>query len=65
VVINIKTDLNRPISQALLANSITITPGSVTIDLDSENKILKVALMSPRVIEDVIPFEPYIKKMLE
>ncbi|RBQ22414.1 hypothetical protein ALNOE001_21610 [Candidatus Methanobinarius endosymbioticus] len=65
VVIDIKTDLTRPVSQALLANSITLTPGTLTIDIDSENQILKVAIIAPRSEEEVIPFEPYIKKMLE
>ena len=32
---------------------------------DSENNIIKVAAISPRSKEDIIPFEPYIKKMLE
>jgi energy-converting hydrogenase B subunit A len=65
VVIDIKTDLNRPISQTILANSITLTPGTLTIDLDSTNQILKVAIIAPRNEKEVIPFEPYIKKMLE
>jgi len=65
VVIDIKTNLNRPISQTLLANSITLTPGTLTIDVDSENQVLKVAIIAPRAEKDVIPFEPYIKKMLE
>lgn len=65
LVIDIKTDLTRPISQTILANSITLTPGTLTIDLDSEKQVLKVAIISPRAVEDVIPFEPYIKKMLE
>ena len=34
-------------------------------DIDSDNKIIKVATISPREKEDIIPFEPYIKKMLE
>ncbi|MEA4956400.1 MAG: Na+/H+ antiporter subunit E [Methanobrevibacter sp.] len=65
VVIDIKTDLTRPISQTLLANSITLTPGTLTIDLDSEKQLLKVAIIAPRDQKDVIPFEPYIKRMLE
>lgn len=65
VVVNIKTELTRPISQTILANSITLTPGTLSIDLDSENQIIKVAIIAPRDIEDVIPFEHYIKKMLE
>jgi len=65
VVIDIKTELTRPISQTILANSITLSPGSCTVELDSENQILKVAVIAPRAIEKLIPFEPYIKKMLE
>jgi energy-converting hydrogenase B subunit A len=42
-----------------------LTPGTLSVDLDSENNIIKVAAISPRSKEDIIPFEPYIKKMLE
>lgn len=65
VVMEIETELKRPISQTILANSITLTPGTLSIDLDSENQILKVAIITPRSREEVIPFEPYIKGMLE
>jgi len=65
VVVEIKTVLKRPVSQAILANSITLTPGTLSIDLDSENCILRVATISPRSVKEVIPFEPYIKGMLE
>jgi energy-converting hydrogenase B subunit A len=65
VIVEIPTVLKRPISQTILANSITLTPGTLSIDLDSENQVLKVAIISPRSNEEVIPFEPYIKGMLE
>ena len=65
VVIDVETVLKRPVSQTILANSISLTPGTLSIDLDSENQIIKVAAISPRNKEDIIPFEPYIKKMLE
>lgn len=65
VVMEIETELKRPISQTILANSITLTPGTLSIDLDSENQVLKVAIITPRSREEVIPFEPYIKGMLE
>jgi energy-converting hydrogenase B subunit A len=65
VVIEIDTELERPISQVILANSITLTPGTLSVDLDSENKILKVAIITPREKEAIIPFEQYIKGMLE
>jgi energy-converting hydrogenase B subunit A len=65
VVVEIETELKRPISQTILANSITLTPGTLSIDLDSERQIIKVATITPRSREEVIPFEPYIKGMLE
>ena len=65
VVIDVETVLERPVSQTILANSISLTPGTLSIDLDSENQIIKVAAISPREKEDIIPFEKYIKKMLE
>ena len=64
-VVEIETVLKRPISQTILANSITLTPGTLSIDLDSENCILKEAIISKRTAEEIIPFEPYIKGMLE
>lgn len=65
VIVEIPTVLKRPISQTILANSITLTPGTLSVDLDSENQVLKVAIIVARKNEDVIPFEPYIKGMLE
>ena len=65
VIVDIKTELKRPISQTILANSITLTPGTLSIDLDSEKQTIKVAIIYPRDVNEVIPFEPYIKKMLE
>ena len=65
VVFDIETVWERPVSQTILANSISLTPGTLSVELDSENNIIKVATISPRKKEDVIPFEPYIKKMLE
>ncbi len=65
VIVDVETVLERPVSQTILANSISLTPGTLSVDLDSENNIIKVAAISPRKKEDIIPFEPYIKKMLE
>jgi energy-converting hydrogenase B subunit A len=65
VVVEIETELKRPVSQTILANSITLTPGTLSVDLDSENCMIKVATIVPRKKEDIIPFEPYIKGMLE
>ena len=49
----------------LIYEILKATPGTLSVDLDSENNIIKVAAISPRSKEDIIPFEPYIKKMLE
>ncbi len=65
VIVEIDTELKRPISQVILANSITLTPGTLSIDIDTEKCIIKVATISPRSKEEVIPFEPYIKGWLE
>ncbi|ABR54685.1 cation antiporter [Methanococcus vannielii SB] len=62
-IIEISTDIESFKGQVLLASSITLTPGTLTIDLDSEKKTLKVASISPRTKDEIIPFEPYIKKM--
>ncbi|MDP3065643.1 MAG: Na+/H+ antiporter subunit E [Methanobacteriaceae archaeon] len=65
VIVEIPTVLTRPISQTILANSITLTPGTLSVDLDSENQVLKVATIVARKNQDVIPFETYIRGMLE
>ncbi len=64
-VVEIDTVLAKPWSQTLLANSITLTPGTLTVDVDSESRKLKVAVLTPRKPEAVIPFEKYIRGMLE
>lgn len=65
VVMEIDTVLKRPVSMAILANSITLTPGTLTIDVFPEKQKLLVAVLSPRSQKDVIPFEGWIKKMVE
>ena len=65
IVVYVNTDLKRTVSQTILANSITLTPGTLSVDLDPENQIIKVAIIAPRDTKDIIPFEPYIKQMLE
>jgi len=64
-VMTIKTKLKKPFSQVILANSITLTPGTLTIDVDSRKRELKVAVLTPRGQGDVIPFEKFIGGMLE
>lgn len=65
VVVEIRPDLKRPVSLAILSNTITLTPGTITIDMDQEERVLTVGALTPRSTEDIIPLEPIIKKMLE
>lgn len=64
-VFEIETVLTKEVGQTILANSITLTPGTLTVDIDNENKKLRVATITPRSREDIIPFEKYIKGMVE
>ena len=36
-IVKIKTDLKNEYAQAMLANSITLTPGTITMDIAEEN----------------------------
>lgn len=65
VVVEIRPDLKRPVSLAILANTITLTPGTITVDMNQETGVLTVSALTPRSTEDIIPLEPIIKKMLE
>jgi len=49
----------------MLANSITYTPGTVTIDIDVEGKKLYVGAINPKKRDEVIPMEPHIEGWLE
>ncbi|MBW9221755.1 monovalent cation/H+ antiporter subunit E [Methanothermococcus sp. SCGC AD-155-C09] len=64
-IVEIETEINNLIGQVLLACSITLTPGTLTIGLNPEKRILKVATIAPIKKEDIIPFEPYIKKIFD
>lgn len=65
VVVKIKPDLERPVSLAILSNTITLTPGTITVSMDQEERVLTVSALTPRSTGDIIPLEPYIRKMLE
>jgi len=64
-VVEIETEIESLIGQVVLACSITLTPGTLTIDLDPERRVLKVATIVPIKREDIVPFEPYIKKIFD
>lgn len=61
----IDTVLKKEISQAFLANSITLTPGTLTIDVDHKAQKLTVSVLTPRDQSAIIPFEKYIKGVFE
>ena len=65
VVVEIVPDLKLPVSLAILSNTITLTPGTITIDMNQEKGVLTVSALTPRSREDIIPLESTIKKMLE
>ncbi|ENN96597.1 monovalent cation/H+ antiporter subunit E [Methanocaldococcus villosus KIN24-T80] len=64
-VVEIESIINNPTGLILLSWSITATPGTLVIDLDTEKRKLKVACIYPRKRENIVPFEPYIKKMFD
>jgi energy-converting hydrogenase B subunit A len=64
-VVEVRTKLKKPISHLFLANSITLTPGTVTIDVKSGEQKLIVAALTPRTTEDIIPFESLIGGIFE
>ncbi len=64
-VVEVQTALKKDISHYILANSITLTPGTLTIDIDHDKNTLKVAVLTPRDSKSIIPFEKYIRGMLE
>ncbi|CAB3289832.1 Energy conserving hydrogenase Ehb protein A [Methanocaldococcus lauensis] len=64
-VVEIESIINNPTGLILLSWSITATPGTLVIDLIPEERKLKVATISPRSREDIVPFEPYIKKIFD
>ena len=64
-VVVIETRLKKSISHLFLANSITLTPGTLTIDVRSGEQKLIVAVLTPRTREDIIPFENLIGGMFE
>ncbi len=61
----VDTTLKKPIAHTMLANSITYTPGTVTIDIDVEGKKLYVGAINPKKREEIIPMEPHIEGWLE
>lgn len=65
IIIQIDSILAKPISQTMLANSITYTPGTVTIEVDVPAKRMYVGAINPRTRGEIIPLEPHVERWLE
>jgi len=59
-LVTIETDVKTPLPQVFLTNSITYTPGTVTIDIDSRERRVLVGAINPRGRGDIIPMEPHV-----
>jgi multicomponent Na+:H+ antiporter subunit E len=71
-IVKVKTSLTTDIALACLANSITLTPGTLTVDIDKERGILYVHWINVKskdtqIATDIIVkrFEKILKKIFE
>jgi multicomponent Na+:H+ antiporter subunit E len=71
-IVKVKTSLRSEVAVTLLANSITLTPGTMTVDIDKENSVLYIHWIDVRGgdIEEatriiVARFEIILKKIFE
>lgn len=66
-IYEVKTELKSNIAKALLANSITLTPGTISVDLDDDT--LYIHAVEGAKVEDVEglkgPFEKILKEAFE
>ena len=64
-LIKIKTNLKSDISKALLANSLTLTPGSTTVDIIGDQIYIHCIDVNRPVREEAEMFEKIIARVLE
>ncbi len=71
-IIKVKTKLRTDTALTFLANSITLTPGTMTVDIDKENGILYIHCINVKVKDidkatEIIvrPFEKILEKIFE
>ena len=64
-LIKIKTNLKSDISKALLANSLTLTPGSTTVDIIGDQIYIHCIDVNRPVKEEAEMFEKIIARVLE
>lgn len=67
-IVAVKTGLKRDISKALLANSITLTPGTLTVDVEDDTMhihCVKVPTSETEISRLAKPFEDHIRRISE
>ncbi len=64
-LIKVKINLNSDVSKALLANSISLTPGSTTVDIIGDQIYIHCIDVDRPVREEVEMFEKIIARILE
>lgn len=69
-IVKVKTSLKSDMARTLLANSITMTPGTISVDYIGDYLYIHWIYVSsddPEVYTDIItgPFEKYIKRIIE
>ncbi|CDF59387.1 cation antiporter [Thermobrachium celere DSM 8682] len=66
-IYEVKTELKSNIAKALLANSITLTPGTISVDLDEDT--IYIHVVEGEKVDDVEglkgPFEKILKEAFE
>lgn len=58
-ILEFDTDFANHVPQIMLANSITYTPGTITIDIDSERRYY-VGSINPRSKAEIMPMAPHV-----
>jgi multicomponent Na+:H+ antiporter subunit E len=69
-IVKVKTKLKSDLAKMFLANSITMTPGTISVDIIDDNLYIHwiyIRSEDPEVYTSIItgPFEKYIKKIIE
>lgn len=69
-IVKVKTTLKSDMAKMLLANSITMTPGTISVDIIDDNLYIHwiyIRSEDPEVYTEMItgPFEKYIKRIIE
>ncbi len=70
-IVRVKTSLKNPMARLFLANSITLTPGTLVVDMDDDGTLyihwIKVLSQDPDIAAKIIvkPFEDILTKVFE